>query len=129
MKQVKGKFEVKGSPLELDAVAKEIGLMRMRFDKKFEGPLTGTSIVSMMGMMNMETHSGAYIAIEKITGEVESRKGSFCLHHSSSLTQGKPQQSVLVVPDSGTGELTGIEGNMIIDIIGDDHFYTFNYKL
>ncbi len=129
MKQATGKFEVKSSPLEVDSLAKDIGLARMKFDKKFEGALIATSLVSMMGIMNGSLGSGSYVALEKVTGELESKKGTFCLQHSSSMNRGKPAQSITVVPDSGTDELAGIEGSMVIDIVEGQHFYTFNYKI
>jgi hypothetical protein len=126
---VKGKFEVKGTPQPTDEALQKLGAMRMVFDKRFEGPLEATSVAAMTGMMDMALGSGAYVALEKISGKLEGREGSFCLHHSSTMTRGKPEQSVRVVPDSGTGALTGIFGSMVIDIIEKQHFYTFEYEL
>jgi hypothetical protein len=37
--------------------------------------------------------------------------------------------SVTVVPDSGTGELTGLAGDMQIKMPGGKHFYQFSYAL
>jgi len=108
MKEIKGQFEVKATPVEANAVAKELGLMQMKFEKKFEGLLQATGLVSMMGMMNQEKGSGGSVALKKITGEVESKKGSFFLKHSATMAQRKPHQSIAVVPDSGTGDLAGI---------------------
>lgn len=129
MKTVKGSFQVKSSPLENDSTTQEIGAMRMKFDKTFLGPLSATSIVSMMGIMDRNTGSGAYVAIEKIIGELENKKGSFCMTHSSSMNQGVPQQSITVIPGTGTDELKNISGNMIIDIVDGNHFYTFQYQI
>jgi hypothetical protein len=126
---VKGKFEVKGAPLPVDEFTQAIGAMRMTFQKTFSGALDATGTVSMMGMMNQDLGSGAYVALEKITGSLEGHKGSFCLQHSSSMSRGKPTQSVRVVPDSGTAELKNISGEMIIDIVEGQHFYTFTYEL
>jgi hypothetical protein len=36
---------------------------------------------------------------------------------------------VVVVPDSGTGELVGIAGGMSIEIKDGKHFYEFEYTL
>jgi hypothetical protein len=129
MKTVKGSFQVKSSPLENDSTTQEIGAMRMKFDKSFEGSLSAKSIVSMMGIMDRSTGSGAYVAIEKIEGELENKKGSFCMAHSSSMNQGVPQQSITVIPGTGTDELKNISGTMIIDIIDGNHFYTFQYQI
>jgi len=129
MQQIKGKFEVRGFPLEPDAVARELGLMRMKFEKQFHGTLNATGVVCMMGLINQDTGSGAYVAIEKITGEVDARSGSFHLQHSASMSNGTRKQSISVVPGTGTGALAGIEGTMVIDIVDGQHFYTFDYRL
>jgi Protein of unknown function (DUF3224) len=129
MKEIKGKFEIKSTPIEPSSVTKELGLMHMKFDKKFEGPLSGTGVVSMMGIMNKDLGSGGYVALEKVAGELDSKKGTFYMQHSSSMQKGSPTQSISVVPDSGTAELTGIKGEMKIDIIDGQHFYTFNFEL
>jgi hypothetical protein len=129
MKQVKGKFEVKSFPLEGDSLASDIGFMRMRFEKRFEGALAGNGVVSMMGIMNREIGSGGYVALEKISGELDSMRGTFCVQHSSTMSKGKPEQSITVIPDSGTGDLSNIRGHMVIDIIEGQHFYTFHYDI
>lgn len=128
-KVVKGAFEVKSRPLPTDEITQAIGAMRMTFDKTFAGALEAKGVVSMMGLMKMDIGSGAYVAIEKITGTLDGRKGSFCLYHSSGMNRGKPSQSILIVPDSGTEELQHISGEMAIDIIDGKHFYTLTYEM
>ncbi len=129
MKEIKGMFEVKGTPVESSHVIKDLGLMQMKFEKKFDGQLNATGLVSMIGLMNKELGSGGYVAIEKISGELDTKKGSFFMQHNSSMNKGVPTQSITVVPDSGTGELSGIKGEMKIDIIDGQHFYTFRYEI
>jgi hypothetical protein len=77
--------------------------------------------------------SAGYVAIERVTGTLRGRSGSFALQHSSTMTRGNPLQSIIVVPDSGTGDLAGLEGSMTIVIADHDgqrkHFYKFEYSL
>ena len=74
--------------------------------------------------------SAGYIAIERVIGTLNGRKGSFVLQHSGTLTRGAPQQSITVVPDSGTGQLVGLAGKLTITIAPDGkHSYTFDYTL
>ncbi len=74
--------------------------------------------------------SGAYVAIENVTGTLKGHTGSFVLQHSGTMTQGAPQLTITVVPDSGTGQLTGISGKMTITIAPDGkHSYDFEYTL
>ena len=73
--------------------------------------------------------SGGYVAIETVHGTLEGRTGTFILQHSGTMTRGAPQLIITVVPDSGTGELTGLTGKMTINIVDKNHFYDFEYDL
>jgi Protein of unknown function (DUF3224) len=128
-KIAKGKFQVKSTPLPTDDISQKIGNMKMLFEKQFEGILEASSIVSMMGMMNMNTGSGGYVALERVTGTLDGRKGEFCLQHSSVMAQGKPSQHIVVIPDTATDELKGLKGEMTIDIVEGQHFYNFEYEI
>ena len=59
----------------------------------------------------------------------DGREGSFFAQHNGVMDRGKPSLDLAVVPDSGTGELTGLRGRIAIDITGGKHFYTFDYEL
>jgi hypothetical protein len=74
MKILKGKFEVKSTPLAMDEATQATGAMRMMFQKKFFGSIEATSTVSMIGVMNKDLGSGGYVAIERITGSVDGHK-------------------------------------------------------
>ena len=45
------------------------------------------------------------------------------------MTRGTQQQSVTVVPDSGTDQLAGLSGKMMIIITDGKHSYEFEYQL
>ena len=128
-KIAKGSFEVKPAMLPADEATQRLGAMRMTFEKRFQGPLDATGFVSMIGMMDNETGSGAYVALEKITGSLDGRKGGFYLQHSCAMDRGKPSQAISIVPNSGTEQLAGISGKLTVDIVNDDHFYTLEYEL
>lgn len=117
MKTIKGKFDLSATPLELDKAIQKLGGIRMIFEKQFFGSIEAKSNVSMLGVMNKGLGSGSYVALEIIEGTVEGLSGSFGMQHSSSMLRGKSEQSISVIPDSGTGELSGISGKMIIDIV------------
>lgn len=128
-KTIKGPFEVKSTPQPADDATEKIGAMRMIFEKKFSGELDATGVVSMLGIMNKELQSGAYVALEIVTGTLDGRAGTFCLQHNSKMTRGEQDQSISVVPDSGHGELKGLSGRMIIDIVDGKHFYNFEFEI
>jgi hypothetical protein len=101
----------------------------MSIDKQFLGDLEATSKGQMLTAGTDVKGSAGYVAIERVTGMLQGRTGSFMLQHSGTLTRGAPQQSITVVPDSGTGQLTGITGKMSINIADGKHSYGFDYTL
>jgi Protein of unknown function (DUF3224) len=104
-------------------------LGRMSLEKKFHGDLSATSTGQMLTGMTEVKGSGVYVAIERVTGLLHGRTGSFILHHLGLMVRGTPQLTVSVVPDSGTGELQGIAGTMKIIIAEGKHSYEFAYTL
>lgn len=128
MQVARGEFEVQLKPQPPDA-SRQWAPGRMLIDKQFRGDLEGTGIGEMLTVMTDNEGSAGYVAIERITGTLGGRAGSFALQHSGTMTRGTPSLSVTVVPDSGTGELAGLSGEMAIDLSGGKHAYTFNYRL
>jgi len=105
-------------------------LNRMTLDKQYHGDLEATGKGQMLTAGTEVKGSGAYVAIEKVTGKLKGYSGSFVLQHSGTMTQNAPQLSVTIVPDSGTGELKGIAGKMTINIAaGGKHSYDIEYTL
>ncbi|MBT9527767.1 MAG: DUF3224 domain-containing protein [Rhizobacter sp.] len=122
-----GSFEVKLLPQPLaDA---ESGLGRMSIDKVFSGDLQGTSKGEMLSALTAVKGSAGYVAIERVTGTLQGRSGSFMLQHLGTMNRGTPTLTVLVVPDSGTEGLAGIAGSLSINIADGKHFYTLDYTL
>jgi Protein of unknown function (DUF3224) len=127
---VSGAFEVKLSPQKPDnKEAESAALGRMSIDKQFHGDLEATSKGEMLSAMTEVKGSGGYVAIERVSGTLQGRSGSFVLQHSGTMTRGVPQLIVTVVPDSGTGQLAGLSGSMAIKISDGKHFYEFEYAL
>ena len=125
-----GPFDVKVIPQKPDnKEAESANLGRMSLDKQFHGDLEAVSKGEMLSAMSEVKGSAGYVAMERVTGTLHGRKGSFVLQHTGTMTRGTPQLSVTVVPDSGTGELTGLSGSMNIKIEEGKHFYEFDYTL
>ena len=83
----------------------------------------------MLTAMTGVQGSAAYVAIERVSGVLEGREGSFALQHRGAMNRGAQEMLVTVVPDSGTGEFTGISGTLHIIIEGKEHRYDFEYSL
>ena len=105
-------------------------LNRMTLDKQYHGDLEATGKGQMLTAGTEVKGSGAYVAIERVTGTLKGRSGSFTLQHSGTMAQNLRQLAISVVPDSGTGELKGISGKMSINIAADGkHSYELEYTL
>jgi hypothetical protein len=116
-----GTFEVKLTPQLPEDKSEGLTLGRMLLDKQFHGELEAVSKGQMLTGMTAVQGSGAYVAIERVTGTLHGRRGSFILHHLGIMVRGAPNLNVIVVPDSGTGELVGISGTMTIIIADGKH--------
>ena len=125
-----GTFVVKLNPQKPDSKAAEsANLGRMSIDKQFHGDLEATSAGEMLAAGTDVKGSAGYVAMERVTGTLHGRNGSFVLQHSGTMTRGASQLSVTVVPDSGTAELVGLAGKMTINIVDGKHFYEFDYTV
>jgi hypothetical protein len=125
-----GTFEVKVSPQKPDnPVAESANLGRMSIDKQFHGDLDATSKGEMLSVMGGMKGSAGYVAVERVTGTLHGRSGSFALQHFGVMNRGVPELKVIVVPDSGDGRLEGLSGTLAIKIENGKHFYEFDYSL
>jgi Protein of unknown function (DUF3224) len=123
----KGRFDVKLTP-ESDNTGESV-VGRMTIDKQFHGDLEGTSQGLMVMAGTSVEESAGYVAIEKVTGSLQGRSGTFYLQHNGIMNRGDGQLSIVVIPDSGTDELTGLSGTFNIKIDHGEHSYDFNYTI
>jgi hypothetical protein len=123
-----GTFDVKLTP-QAPEDANDPALARMTLDKQFHGDLEATSKGQMLSAGTSVQGSAGYVAIERVTGTLHGRGGSFVLQHNATMDRGKPSLNIIVVPDSGTGDLTGLTGKMSINIADGKHSYEFEYTL
>jgi hypothetical protein len=124
-----GTFEVKMTPQTQQDRSLGPTIGRFSLDKQFHGDLEGTSKGEMLAVGTAVNGSAGYVAMEQVTGKLNGRPGAFALQHSGTMTRGAPQLSVTVVPDSGTGELTGLSGKMTINIVDGKHLYELDYEI
>ena len=73
--------------------------------------------------------SAVYVALERVNAKLAGHSGNFVLVHSGVMKRGEPSLRVEVAPDSGTGELVGLTGEMKIDIKDGRHSYRFEYQI
>jgi hypothetical protein len=130
MPKVRGPFEVKLSPQPADEREAAAFLGRLNIDKQFLGALEATSVGQMIAGRGDKPESAGYVALERVTGTLDGRTGSFILQHSGHSSPAGQSLAVNVVADSGTDALVGLTGTMQIIIEpGGKHFYEFDYEL
>ena len=128
--QTTGAFEVVLNPLDPYASGtNEMNIGRMSIEKKFQGGIEGSSRGEMLSVRTPTEGSAGYVALEQVTGAIDGRTGSFVLQHFGVMSKEQHRLTLEVVPDSGTGELTGLSGTMTIDAKNGDHSYQFTYAL
>jgi uncharacterized protein DUF3224 len=129
MPRATGPFDVSLKPLPMDTDSGSELLGRMSIEKQFRGDLEGTSKGQMLTGGTAIKNSAAYVAIERVTGSLKGRKGSFILQHTGLMNRGAPSLVITVVPDSGTDQLEGLKGTMTINIEAGKHSYQLDYTL
>lgn len=125
-----GPFDVKVTPQQPDNdVAKAANLPRLTLHKQYHGDLEATAKGEMLASNMGNEPSGGYVALERVTGTLKGKKGSFVLLHDTTMFRGVPNMNIFVVPDSGTDELKGLSGKLKISIApGGKHSYEFDYS-
>lgn len=125
-----GTFEPTLTPAPLADEHADKTLGRMTLSKHFHGGLEATSGGEMLTVRTATKGSMGYVAMEQVTGTLDGRSGAFTILHTGIMDRGTPHLTVTVMPDSGTGQLTGLTGTMTIEIAPDGkHTYDLAYAL
>jgi Protein of unknown function (DUF3224) len=124
-----GAFDVKLLPLDPAFKSDDNSVGRFSIDKQFHGDLDATSKGEMLSGMGIVKGSGGYVAIERVTGTLAGRTGTFLLQHNGTMQNGVFHLNVIVIPDSATGQLVGLDGSMQIIIKDGHHSYDLAYTL
>lgn len=127
-KHATGTFDVKLA-VQTDEKIGDPSVGRISIDKVFHGDLEATSKGQMLSTVTEVKGSAGYVAIERVTGTLQGCAGSFSLQHNATMNRGVPELNVIVIPDSGTGQLVGLAGKLNIIITDGKHSYEFDYNL
>jgi Protein of unknown function (DUF3224) len=129
MHLAKGEFDVLVTPRELDGAVPDETFSRFALTKQLRGDLVATGAGQMLAAGGPQSGAGAYVAIERLTGTLGGKTGSFALQHRGTMDATGMEMLITVVPESGTGELVGIRGTFRILFDGPKHLYEFEYEL
>ena len=121
-----GTFDVKVQP---GAAGPAENISRFTLEKQIHGGIEGTSAGEMLSAGDPKAGAAGYVAIERVTGKVDGKSGSFVLQQIATMDKSGRELQCKVTPGSGTGELQGIAGTFDIRIENGQHNYTFDYTL
>lgn len=124
-----GSFSISMTPAAALQRSGSTTLGRVLLDKVYAGDLVATAKGEMLSAVTDTKGAAGYVAMEAITGVLQGRQGSFVAQHAGTMADGQQQLSIVIVPHSGTGQLTGISGTLAIRIENGQHFYDIDYSL
>lgn len=84
-------------------------LNRIHVEETFAGDIEGTGVVEFL-QASAADGSASFVGIERVTGSVGGRTGTFLLQDAGTVADGVVSGDWFVIPGSGTGELTGLRG-------------------
>jgi hypothetical protein len=128
-RRAEGTFDVKTTPIAADDATNGTLIGRYSLVKQYHGDLDAASKGEMLSAGDPSSGNAGYVAIEQVTGTLAGHTGSFALQHIGTMEGGSYKLSVVVVPGSGTAQLTGIAGTLTIVIANGKHSYVFDYSL
>jgi hypothetical protein len=103
-------FETRGWQEEIVAeLAGDAKMSRVRTASVYTGDLAGESTIEYL-LFYTAAGSCVYIGFEHLTGTLGGRSGSFVLRHDGVFANNTATSRWSVVPDSGSGELSGLRG-------------------
>lgn len=104
-------------------------LTRASVTKTFTGDIEGVGQVEYL-MMYRSDGSATFVGLERITGRIGDKKGSFVLQRIGAFENGFANETYSVVPGSATGELAGLVGNGASSVgHGLEHPFDLNYEI
>ncbi|AXF57375.1 DUF3224 domain-containing protein [Salicibibacter kimchii] len=102
-------------------------LTRGYFEVEYNGELQGKGDLQELKCYLPDDSATVY-GFERITGRIGDKSGSFVLEHVGKFENGLLKSKRNVVQGSGTGELTGIVGEINFESGSAEEFQiTFNY--
>lgn len=104
-------------------------LTRAAVTKTFTGDIDGEGHVEYL-MMYRNDGSATFVGLERVVGHLGGKAGSFVLQRTGVFENGVAQESYVVIPGSGTGELRGLRGEGTSAVgHGTEHPLTLNYEM
>ena len=99
----------KYEPASYEEQAEGPALTRIHVEEGFSGDISGDGVVEFLQAARADG-SASFVGIERVTGTLAGREGSFLLQDAGSVEGNVVSGEWFVIPGSGTGELAGLRG-------------------
>jgi len=107
----------------------EAKLTRASVTKTYTGDIEGDAQVEYL-MMYRADGSASFVGLERFTGRIKGKSGTFVLQRTGVFEGGQAKESYSVIADSATGELKGLSGDGKTAVgHGMEHPFTLSYEL
>jgi hypothetical protein len=105
-------------------------LSRIEISYTYQGDIEGEATVQYL-IVDNGNNKGSFVALEKVTGSVGGRSGSFVFQHTGTFDNGNIKGTLAVIPGSGTDDLSGLRGQATIEVAKHLETYpiTLEYEL
>jgi Protein of unknown function (DUF3224) len=129
-KTANARFSIKSWDEKPYSEGKDLPKMtRASVDKTFTGDIDGEGHVEYV-MMYRSDGTAAFVGLERITGRIAGRNGSFVLQRTGVFEDGQAKESYSVVTGSGTGDLRSLRGEGTSSVgHAADYPFALSYEL
>jgi len=107
--RAKAKITVQSSQAQPYDQTVSPALAEIHISEKFTGDIDGESLVRALQVQRQD-RSASMISVQRFRGTLGGRTGTFVLQGAETVENGKIKATWLVVPGSGTGDLSGLRG-------------------
>jgi hypothetical protein len=105
----KGEFRVTAWEEQPSGQSETVKLSRVRATMAYQGVLEGQGVVEFV-LYSPDGRVTTFVGLERVEGRLAGSAGSAVLRHVGTFADGVAKSRWVVVPGSGTGELTGLRG-------------------
>jgi len=104
-------------------------LVRASVSRAFTGDIEGEGQVEYL-MMYRTDGTAAFVGLERITGRIGGKSGSFVLQRTGVFEDREAKESYAVIPGSASGELRGLAGDGTSSVgHGMEHPFVLHYEI
>jgi hypothetical protein len=105
-------------------------LFRIEMLHLYTGDIEGEGSVQYL-IADNGNGKGSFVALEKVTGSIGGRSGSFVFQHTGTFDNGRVREALIVLAGSGTGSLIDLSGEANIegDVHQESYPILFSYEI